>query len=152
MIITLNKQSILRLEGRLLLPGPNQVDASWWKSARGLVPEKLTGRSPEIVEEQDIDKVATMSKEEEKKADVNLLKKMKPQQAINLVAQTTQVPVLEAWLKVEKRTDVKTAITEQIEMMNTPLEDRDRSKPRTASGEIKSIEINLESKPGSKDD
>lgn len=101
----------------VLKPGLNEIEAEVWAKNKSHPVLKV------LVEEGKIEVLS----EEPKEKQVVVLTKMKPTEALATIKETIDLPLLEGWLKSEKRVNVLKALREQIAELQAPPVYRDKT-------------------------
>ena len=139
-----------------LIPGINTVDMKAWLEARKHKSIRVRIEKGMLVEESDVDaflesqQTDTPSESEVgaySEEDKNYLKTLSVPNAKNVVAETFDLPLLQAWKEREDRNQVKGALNKQIELLGEALPDRDRSKMGQMSTGGEPVEENLGHNP-----
>lgn len=164
MIVKNEKPNLFHVGGLRLMPGLNVLDVFAWAKVRehpsvqkrldlGLITE-------ESGFEEELERMKGLGAEDESKETSDLakeealghLKELKQNQAKLLVEATTDLFLLEGWLKREDRNIVKGYLKKQLETMKAPVEKRDRGQTRQITTGKEPEVIQVKATPSSEDD
>ncbi len=153
MLISYSNPNLLTHDGKMIIPGINNVDQTWWLFTRKHPTIKHLIETGVITEMTDLADAITETPESEKDMDESFLKNTKMPAAKTVVAECTDVKLLKVWLKNEPRPLVKTLIEAQIKLMGEKLPKLDKSElgaKRSEGVEVQTVE--LDAKPSAIDD
>lgn len=151
MLVNNVKPSIINhLGGFMIKPGVNRIPNKTWKDMKvhPTIARKI--EEGQLVEEQD--SVELEAAGDERSAERDHLKEMKPPHAKALIEQTMDLELLKLWLSVETRNQLKGSLQRQIKSLEEPATPRDRSKSRQIETGRGVVTETLTAKPGAQDD
>lgn len=131
-----------------LIPGVNKIDLETWLEYREHPIVKAMLAEGTLEEEQDIEEVKASGD----KGDIHALKGLRLSNAKSLIKETMDKILLNQWLQVEEKDNVKDLIKKQLEDLEKPLEKRDRSKSRQVTTGKGPEMVELEATPNASDD
>lgn len=149
MLVKLTTPNLYHLsETDKLIPGMNKVDLEKWLVFREHPIIKLDIENGIIEEEQDIEEVKATGDQ----SDIHALKGLRFNNARSLIKDTMDKILLNQWLQVEEKDNIKELIKKQLEALDKPLEKRDRNKSRQITTGKGPEMVELEVTPNASDD